>query len=104
MKNDNSNFKKHLTDSFSKIDDLDIETPNLECFSSLVRDEKSQIEKDNSKQFLLFIACAFVIATISLSLLLYYTEIFMKLHIIALLIPVLFLVIRFILKPKETIK
>lgn len=101
MKNDNPNFKKHLTDSFSKIDNLEIETPNLECFSTFVRDEKSKIEKANNKQFLLFISFAFVIATISISLLIYYTELFMKLHIvIAFFVPVLFLVIRFILKPK----
>lgn len=104
MKNNNKDFKNQLTNSFSEIDDLDIDTPNLKYFSSLVREEKTKIEKVNNKQFALFLICAIVIASVSISMFLYYTEIFMKLHLILLLIPVLFLVIKLLLNSKETIK
>lgn len=39
-KSNNKDFKNQLTNSFSEIDDLNIDTPNLEYFSSLVREEK----------------------------------------------------------------
>ncbi|GAA0674053.1 DUF5345 family protein [Clostridium cadaveris] len=103
-KSNNKDFKNQLTNSFSEIDDLNIDTPNLEYFSSLVREEKVKIEKVNNKQFALFLICAIVIASISISMFLYYTEVFMKLHLIFLSIPLLFLLLRLLLNSKETIK
>lgn len=104
MKNDPENLKKQLDESFSKINDLNIDTPNLQYFSSLVKEEKSKIEKANNKEFALFLICALAIASISISLLLYYTKVFMKLHLIILLVPVVFLILRLLRISKETAK
>lgn len=104
MKIDPKNFNKELNKSFSKIDELDIDAPDLEYFSSMVRKEKIKIGKDNNKQFALFLICSLIIASISISMFLYYTKVFMKLHIILLLVPVLILTVRLLTKSKETVK
>lgn len=60
-------IEKLIENSMKKIDNAQIETPELMYFTELVKEEKKHLDKKQDTQFIIFVSCSlFIISAVIL--------------------------------------
>ncbi len=104
MKKENFNLDKSLNDTFNNLEDVKIYTPDLQYFSSLVKEEKDKVAKKNNIQFCIFIVCSiFILGTLAILYINSKTA-YMMIQVLSLILPIAIYILMKVFRTKENLR